>query len=68
MTAAPFAPTIKCIYGISPTQMITKTRITGGCRLLRETDASVAQIALNCGFADPNASDRSRRSAHPFAA
>jgi AraC-like DNA-binding protein len=42
-------------------QLITKTRITVGCRLLRESDASVAQIALNCGFADHSAFTRAFR-------
>jgi len=39
----------------------TKTRITAGCRLLRETDASIAQIALDCGFSDHSAFSRAFR-------
>ncbi len=62
MTAVRFARTIKRIHGISPMQLITKTRITAGCRLLRETDASIAQIALDCGFADHSAFTRAFRS------
>ena len=46
MPAVRFARVMKRIYGISPMQMITKARITVGCRLLRETDTSIAQIAL----------------------
>jgi AraC-like DNA-binding protein len=61
MTATRFARVIKRIHGISPMQLITKTRITVGCRLLRETDASVAQIALDCGFADHSAFTRAFR-------
>jgi AraC-like DNA-binding protein len=61
MTAARFARVIKRIHGISPMQLITKTRITVGCRLLRETDASIAQIALDCGFADHSAFTRAFR-------
>jgi AraC-like DNA-binding protein len=61
MTAARLARVIKRIHGISPMQLITKTRITAGCRLLRESDASVAQIALNCGFADHSAFTRAFR-------
>jgi AraC-like DNA-binding protein len=61
MTAARFARVIKRIHGISPMQLITKTRITVGCRLLRETDASVAQIALDCGFSDHSAFTRAFR-------
>jgi AraC-like DNA-binding protein len=61
MTAARFARVIKRIHGISPMQLITKTRITAGCRFLCESDASVAQIALNCGFADHSAFTRAFR-------
>jgi AraC-like DNA-binding protein len=61
MTAARFARIIKRIHGISPMQLITKTRITVGCRLLRDTDASIAQIALDCGFADHSAFTRAFR-------
>jgi AraC-like DNA-binding protein len=42
-------------------QLITKTRITAGSRLLRETDSSIAEIALNCGFADHSAFTRAFR-------
>jgi AraC-like DNA-binding protein len=61
MSAARFARVIKRIYGISPMQLITKTRITAGSRLLRETDASIAEIALECGFADHSAFTRAFR-------
>ncbi|MBK8094526.1 MAG: AraC family transcriptional regulator [Verrucomicrobiaceae bacterium] len=61
MSAARFARIIKRIYGISPMQLITKTRITVGCRLLRESEASISQIALNCGFADHSAFTRAFR-------
>lgn len=62
MTSVRFARTIKRIYGITPMQLITKTRITAGCRLLRETDASIAEIALDCGFSDHSAFTRAFRS------
>jgi len=62
MSAVRFARVIKRIYGISPMQLITKTRITAGSRLLRETDASIAEIALDCGFADHSAFTRAFRS------
>jgi len=61
MSAARFARVIKRIHGISPMQLITKTRITVGSRLLRESDASIAQIALDCGFADHSAFTRAFR-------
>ncbi|MCA1963910.1 MAG: AraC family transcriptional regulator [Prosthecobacter sp.] len=61
MSAARFARVIKRIHGISPMQLITKVRITAGSRLLRETDSSIAEIALNCGFADHSAFTRAFR-------
>ena len=61
MSAARFARVIKRIHGISPMQLITKTRITAGSRLLCETDSSIAEIALNCGFADHSAFTRAFR-------
>ncbi|MEY4482616.1 MAG: hypothetical protein RL693_68 [Verrucomicrobiota bacterium] len=61
MSAARFARVIKRIHGISPMQLITKTRITAGSRLLRETDATVAEIALECGFSDHSAFTRAFR-------
>ncbi|MBV6500648.1 MAG: HTH-type transcriptional activator RhaS [Prosthecobacter sp.] len=61
MSAARFARVIKRIHGLSPMQLITKTRISAGARLLLEGDASVAEIALNCGFADHSAFTRAFR-------
>jgi len=61
MRPARFARVIKRIHGISPMQLITKTRITAGSRLLVETDASVAEIALECGFSDHSAFTRAFR-------
>jgi AraC-like DNA-binding protein len=61
MSPARFARLIKRIHGISPMQLITKIRITTGSRLLRETDVSIAEIALDCGFADHSAFTRAFR-------
>ena len=61
MSAARFARVIKRIHGLSPMQLITKTRITAGSRMLRETDASIADIALECGFSDHSAFTRAFR-------
>jgi PAS domain S-box-containing protein len=61
MSAARFARVIKRIHGLTPMQLITKTRITAGARLLRETDASIAEVALECGFSDHSAFSRAFR-------
>lgn len=61
LTAARFARLVKRIFGISPLQLITKTRIAAASRLLRETNRSVAEIALECGFYDHSAFTRAFR-------
>jgi AraC-like DNA-binding protein len=61
MSAARFARLVKRVHGISPMQLITKTRITAGARLLRETKLGIAGIALDCGFADHSAFTRAFR-------
>jgi len=58
---ARFARIIKRIFGITPIQLISKTRIAAASRLLRETDLSIAQIAHECGFYDHSAFTRAFR-------
>lgn len=61
MNSTRFARVIKRVHGLSPMQLITKTRITAGARLLQETDHSIARIALDCGFSDHSAFTRAFR-------
>ncbi len=61
LPAARFARLTKRIFGISPLQLIAKTRIAAASRLLRETDRHVAEIALECGFYDHSAFTRAFR-------
>ena len=61
LPAARFARIIKRIFGITPIQLIAKTRIAAASRLLRETDRSVAEIAHECGFYDHSAFTRAFR-------
>ena len=56
-----FARIIKRIFGVTPIQLIAKTRIAAASRLLRETDRSIAEIALECGFYDHSAFTRAFR-------
>ena len=58
-----FARLMKRFFGLTPGQFITKTRIATASRLLRETDQSVADIALACGFYDHSAFTRAFRAA-----
>ncbi len=56
-----FARIMKRFFGLTPSQYIAKARITAASRLLRETDESVADIALTCGFYDHSAFSRAFR-------
>ena len=61
LPAARFARIVKRIFGVSPIQLISKTRLAAAARLLRETDRHVADIALECGFYDHSAFTRAFR-------
>ena len=61
LPAARLARIIKRIYGITPVQLISKTRIAAASRLLRETDRSISEIAHECGFYDHSAFTRAFR-------
>ncbi len=63
LSPARFARLTKKIFGLTPSQMITRARITASSRLLLETDDSVANIGLECGFCDHSAFTRAFRSA-----
>lgn len=56
-----FARLMKRFFGLTPSRYIAKTRVAAASRLLRETDQSVAAIALACGFYDHSAFTRSFR-------
>ena len=61
LPGARFARIIKRVFGITPSQLIAKTRIAAASRLLRATDRTVAEIALECGFSDHSAFTRAFR-------
>ena len=61
LPTARFARIIKRIFGITPSQLIAKTRIAAASRLLRETDRSISEIAHECGYADHSAFTRAFR-------
>ena len=56
-----FARLMRRFFGVTPGQFIAKTRVTLASRLLRETDQSVAGIAVACGFYDHSAFTRAFR-------
>lgn len=49
---------IRNLYQISAGQFITQTRIEKACNLLRCTNKSIADIALDCGYSDQSAFSR----------
>lgn len=51
----------KRLFGLTPSQFITKSRIAAASRLLCDTDRSVAEIAHACGFSDHSAFTRAFR-------
>ena len=58
-----FARIIKRIFRLTPSQLITQTRLAAASRLLLETERPVAEIAHSCGFYDHSAFSRAFRSA-----
>ena len=61
LPGARFARIIRRIFGITPSQLISKTRIAAASRLLRETTRTIARIAHECGYADHSAFTRAFR-------
>ena len=57
-----FARLIKRIFRLTPNQLIMQTRLAAAARLLLDTDRSVADIAVSCGFYDHSAMTRAFRS------
>ena len=44
---------LKHAMGITPQDLLREARIKHACRLLTNTDRSVAEVAYSCGFSDP---------------
>ncbi len=63
LSAARLARHVKRIFGITPSQLISKTRLVAASRLLRESDRSIAEIAIECGYYDHSTFTRAFRSA-----
>jgi len=57
-----FARLIKRIFRLTPNQLIMQVRLGAAARLLIETDRSIADIAVCCGFYDHSALTRAFRS------
>lgn len=57
-----FARLMKRLFGVTPSQYISKTRIKKAAALLRDSAVSISEIALDCGFSDHSAFTRAFRS------
>ena len=51
------------VYGVTPSQLLTRARLDSASRLLRGTDWPVARVAVECGYFDHSAFTRAFRSA-----
>ncbi len=58
-----FARLVQRIFSLTPTQLITKTRLAAASQRLRESDRTVAEIAIECGYYDHSAFTRAFRQA-----
>lgn len=58
-----FARLIKRIFRLTPSQLITQTRLAAASRMLEESEKAVAEVALACGFYDHSAFARAFKSA-----
>jgi len=63
LTPQQLARFMKRVFGLTPTQFITKIRIAAASRLLLGSEQSVAEIAVACGYYDHSAFTRAFRSA-----
>lgn len=54
---------IKRLFGLTPNQFITQSRIAAASRMLCDPELTVAEIAHACGFSDHSAFTRAFRSA-----
>lgn len=58
MSVYQFSRRIRKLFNLTPAQLIIKTRIEASCRMLQEGHASIADVALACGYCDQSAFTR----------
>lgn len=63
MSPSRFARVMKRVFGVTPSQYISRARITTAARLLRETGLGISEVALEVGFSDHSAFSRAFRAA-----
>lgn len=58
-----FARTMKLIFGLTPTQYIAKSRLSKASSHLLQTEMTIAEIAMACGYFDHSAFSRAFKKA-----
>jgi AraC-like DNA-binding protein len=53
-----FDQRIRTLFGLSAGQYLTRARIERACDRLRQSDAPISELALECGYADQAAFTR----------
>lgn len=63
LSASQFQRRVVALTGLTPRQLLTKSRVEAAARALKDTDAPLIQIATDCGFYDQAAFSRQFRAA-----
>jgi len=58
LSPARFSRRIRALFGLSASQLVVKVRIDAARRMLRESGAPIARVALACGYCDQSAFTR----------
>jgi AraC-like DNA-binding protein len=53
-----FARRIRALFGLTPAQLVIKTRIDAARAMLQDTESPIGEIALACGYCDQSAFSR----------
>ena len=61
LSTSHFERRFRRVFGASPRQYLVRIRVENAARMLRETDKSISEIALACGFYDHAHFNRSFR-------
>jgi transcriptional regulator GlxA family with amidase domain len=56
-----FQRRVSALTGLTPRQLLTKARVEAAAEALRDTEASLGEVAMDCGFYDQSAFSRQFR-------
>jgi PAS domain S-box-containing protein len=63
LSSVRFARLIRRIFRLTPSQLITQTRLAAASQMLKQPESSIVEIAHACGFSDHSAFTRAFRAA-----